>query len=117
MVDTSAGEWTSPWTVGSITRIAWAIILALAAADIALTVVGRQACLSEQNPFAQWVVVTFGPLGLVGLKTAALGMLALVTGILPRRYERAALSGFGLTQFLAVGWNAVLVSSLPTICS
>jgi hypothetical protein len=116
MVDTSAGEWTPPWTVPTLTRIAWAIILALAAADIALTVVGRQACLTEHNPFAQWVVITFGPLGLVGLKTVALALLAVMTGFLPQRYERAALSGFGLTQFAAVGWNAMLVSSLPTIC-
>lgn len=117
MADTIAGEWTRPWTVGTLTRIAWVVILVLAAADIALTVVGRQACLTEHNPFARWVVVTFGPLGLVGLKTIALALLALMTGLLPRRYERAALSGFGLTQFVAVGWNAVLVSSLPTICS
>jgi hypothetical protein len=117
MANTRVGDWPRLWTAATVSRIAWSIILVLAVADILLTVVGRQYCLTEQNPLAAYVVVTFGPFGLVALKSVALGILALMAGALPTRYERAALGGFGLTQFLAVGWNAVLVSSLPAICS
>lgn len=101
----------------TVPSVAWAILVALAAADIVLTVVGRQACFAEQNPFARWVIHSFGPAGLVVLKGAALAVLAATMWRLPVRYERAAFGGFGLTQLLAVGWNASLLLSQPAICA
>jgi len=95
---------------------AWALLVALAAADIVLTVLGRQACFSEQNPFARWIIHQAGAVGLVVLKGAALAVLAATMWQLPDRYERAAFGGFGLTQLFAVGWNATLLLSQPAIC-
>lgn len=100
----------------TVHRAALAVLLALAAADIVLTVVGRQMCFTEQNPFARWIIHTFGPAGLVALKGVALGVLGVTMWYLPSRYERAAFGGFGLTQLAAVGWNAVLLGSQSAIC-
>jgi hypothetical protein len=100
----------------TVPRAALVALLALAAADIALTVFGRRMCFTEQNPFARWVIHTFGPAGLVALKGAALGVLGATMWYLPTRYERAAFGGFGLTQLAAVGWNTALLASQPAIC-
>lgn len=100
----------------SVSRLALGTLVALACADIVLTLVGRQSCFVEQNPFARWVLHGFGAAGLVALKGGALGVLGAVMVYLPRRYERAAIGGFGLTQLFAVGWNSVLLLSQPAIC-
>lgn len=100
----------------SVPRAALGALVALAGADIALTLVGRQSCFVEQNPFAWWILHNLGPAGLVALKGAALGILGVVILYLPTRYERAAVGGFGLTQLLAVGWNSLLLLSQSAIC-
>lgn len=100
----------------SVSGVAWVVLIALAAADIVLTLVGRRACFSEQNPFARWIIHSFGPAGLVALKGVALAILAVVMWQLPVRYERAAFGGFGITQFVAVGWNTTLLLSQTAIC-
>jgi len=100
----------------TVPRAAVALLVALAAADIVLTVVGRQMCFTEQNPFARWLIHTAGPAGLVALKGVALAVLAVTMWYLPSRYERAAFGGFGLTQLAAVGWNSALLLSQPAIC-
>lgn len=100
----------------SVPRVVLGALVALAVADIALTLVGRQSCFVEQNPFARWILHGFGPAGLVALKGAALGILGAVILYLPTRYERAAVGGFGLTQLFAVGWNSLLLLSQPAIC-
>lgn len=97
-------------------RVAWGLLLLIASADILSTVIGIRSCLSEQNPVAAWVIATFGPAGLIGLKTLALGVLAATVSQLPERYGWAALGGFGATQFAAVGWNVFLISSLSSLC-
>jgi len=97
-------------------RVGGTLVVGLAAADIVLTLVGIQACFQEENPVARWVLMMFGPAGLVGLKSVALGVLGLVVWQLPSRYGRAAIGGFFLTQLFAVGWNAMLVSSQASVC-
>ena len=101
----------------TVSRGAWAVLVGLAAADIVLTVVGRRACFTEQNPVARWIIHGFGPAGLVVLKGAALAVLAATMWHLPVRYERAAFGGFGVTQLFAVGWNTTLLLSQPAICA
>jgi len=106
------------WSPGSLTRsrLAWTVLVGLAAADILLTLVGLQSCLTEENPVAERALATFGPAGLVGLKGVALGLLVAVVWRMPNRYGRAAMGGFCLTQVVAVGWNAMLVSSRASLC-
>jgi hypothetical protein len=100
----------------TVSRTALTVLLALASADVVLTVVGRQLCFTEQNPFARWILHTFGTAGLVGLKGVALAVLGVTLWYLPTRYERAAVAGFGLTQLFAVGWNSMLLLSQSAIC-
>ena len=100
----------------TVSRTALVVLVALAAADITLTVVGRQLCFSEQNPFARWVLQSFGTAGLVALKGGALAVLGVTLWYLPTRYERAAVGGFALTQLFAVGWNSMLLLSQSAIC-
>lgn len=98
-------------TALSGSRLAWLVLLGLAGADILLTTVGIRTGLREQNPVAAWALSNFGTAGLVGLKTFALGVLAVVVERLPERYGQAAFGGFGATQLCAVGWNGLLVAS------
>jgi hypothetical protein len=99
-----------------VSNAAWAVLIVLAAADIFLTVIGVQSCLTEQNPVAAWALRVSGPAGLVVLKGVALGVLAVTVWYLPDRYKRAAFGGFGITQLYAVSSNAILVSSRASIC-
>jgi len=101
-----------PWP-----RLVWTAVVGLAAADVVLTLVGVQSCLSEENPVARKALAAFGPVGLIGLKTFAVGLLAVVVWRVPARYGHAAVAGFCLTQLFAVGWNAMLVSRQASLCS
>lgn len=106
-------SWDFPGRAGvaavTAPRLGGMLVVGLAAADIALTLVGIEAGLQEENPVASWTLTTFGAAGLVALKGFALGLLAVVVWQLPIRYARAAIGGFCLTQLLAVCWNSVLV--------
>lgn len=96
-------------------RHVWLALLALGSADVALTLVGLGAGLSERNPVAVRALDAFGAAGLVGLKAVAFALLAVVTAHLSGRYRGAVFVGFGLTQLVAVGWNAMVVGSRLTL--
>lgn len=77
--------------------------------DLVTTVYGLELGLREQNPFVVAMLGRFGVAGLVGLKLAAVSWVAIIWGLLGRRYGIAAMAGLTIPQGIAVVLNVVTI--------
>lgn len=97
-------------------RVLWALIVALAAADIGLTLYGLELCFKELNPLAAMAIERVGAGGLLLLKTSALALVAGVCQLVAGRRRLAALLGFCLPQAAAVGINSATILLYASQC-
>jgi len=96
--------------------VLWGLVIGVAAADIALTLVGLSLCFSEANPVARAAIDVAGGLGLVAVKGAALCALVVVYRLVSPLYRRVALTAFSLPQLVAVGHNTMLLARYAPDC-
>lgn len=97
-------------SVAAVERELWLLVVATMAADVALTVYGRQIGLVEMNPVARLALDVAGTFGLVGLKSLALALGACCWWVVPGRYAPAVPLGLALPTTMAVVSNATLVT-------
>lgn len=95
----------SPWFVRGFCAIGVALVLG----DLVTTVYGLEVGLRERNPFVVAVLARFGVTGLVGLKLAAVGWVAVIWRGLGRQYGLAAMAGLMLPQGIAVVLNVITI--------
>lgn len=77
--------------------------------DLVTTVYGLEIGLREQNPFVLAVLGQYGVAGLVGLKLVAVSWVAIIWGVLGRRYGVAAMAGLAVPQGIAVALNVLTI--------
>ncbi len=80
------------------------------AGDVVSTVVGRHVGLVELNPIARDLLHTHGALGLIALKSLALGLGVCLWALLPRRYTPLVPLGLALPTVPAVVSNVAVIS-------
>lgn len=86
-----------------------ALGIAMVIGDLVTTVYGLNIGLQEQNPFVVEVLSRYGIAGLVGLKIAAIGWVAVFWRGLGRRYGIAAMAGLMVPQTIAVALNIATI--------
>jgi len=96
--------------------VLWGLVIAVATADIALTLLGLSLCFSEANPVARAALDVAGGAGLLALKGAALCALLAVYRLISPLHRRVALTAFSLPQLLAVGYNTMLLARYAPSC-
>lgn len=96
--------------------VLWGLVIGVATADLALTLVGLSLCFSEANPVARAALDVAGGGGLLALKGAALCALLAVYRLVTPLYRRVALTAFSLPQLFAVGHNTLLLARYAPDC-
>jgi hypothetical protein len=84
-------------------------LVALAAADLGLTLFGFGQGAEEANPIGAVMWDVFGPIGLVVLKVFSVSLVLVLISIVPRRRKTLAwMWALGLSA-IPVGWNIALL--------
>lgn len=95
-------------TVG-FERLLWGLVGLSLIGDIATTLVGLQAGLYESNPVARTVIHSYGIVGMVALKAAAVAIGLACRPLLPRAYRAVIPAG------IALPWTAAALVNLYMI--
>ena len=96
-------------SLSALTIGLWAAVLVATTLDVLTTLIGLGVGLSEGNVLARGLLETLGPPGLIGLKLAALAILAVTWYCVDQRQGHAALAGFGGVTIVVVGVNLVTI--------
>lgn len=95
----------------TVEAVLWIVVVAGMAADVALTLVGRQVGLVEVNPIARDALRLVGGVGLLGMKGGALALGVALRSLLPPAYTAVVPLGLAVPTIPAVVHNAVLVAT------
>jgi hypothetical protein len=95
-------------------RALWTLMLAAAAFDVGITLVGIRIGFTEANPVAAAVLAAWGLPGAVGLKTLAVGVAAAEWVALPPPYRSVVAPSMALPWLAAGGYNALMIAAFVT---
>lgn len=96
--------------VGSLERALWGVVALSLLGDVVTTFLGLHLGLSESNPVARSVIDGHGFLGMMALKTAAVGVALACRMALPKAYGAVVPAGLALPWTVAVCINLYVIS-------
>lgn len=102
-------EWLS---LRTLSVALWTAVFTASTLDVVTTTIGLRQGLSEGNALARALLETLGVVGLVGLKLAALTVLAATWYLVDEQQGYAALAGFGGVTGVVVVCNVAMIATV-----
>lgn len=97
-------------TPQALERALWLLVGLSLAGDVVTTFVGLQLGLTESNPIARNVIYSYGLVGMLALKGAAVGVGLACRPLLPQLYRVIVPAGLAIPWTVAVGINLYMIS-------
>jgi uncharacterized membrane protein AbrB (regulator of aidB expression) len=92
-------------------RALWTLMLAAAAFDVGITVVGLRIGFTEANPVAATVLAAWGLPGAVGLKALAVGVGVAEWMVFPQPYRSVIAPSMTLPWLAGGGYNTLVLAT------